>query len=436
MHEDPNMAKRSYGTGHLYIKADSYYGRWRTPDERLLNRKIGPVRKVGTREGLTRAQAERAFGQLQDAEARRPSPARADRHTVLETSESLRRQLRLQGARRSYLENVESMERVHIVPRLGGKELSKVRTSDIEALAETMLTAGLATKTVRNVVSYLHSTFEHAIAHGWTVANPVRHAARPKRRRATDADPDLQFLTVAELDAVVRAIPDDVVHRTPAPTRRGRLGPAPPPPPDVLGPVLRPLIRTAAMSGLRQSELLGLRWRDVDWTAQRLRVRNTYVRGEHSGEGKSDLSTSRSVPMATKVAVDLDGWSRRTVYGGENDLVFAHPLTGRPLDRSKVTKRFKEACVTAGVRPIRFHDLRHTFGTQLVASNAPLRSVQEWLGHADAKTTQIYTHYAPNAHEVDQVDAAFTDPDAGAAPEELGNNLGNKLSETEAHGAG
>jgi integrase len=87
--------------------------------------------------------------------------------------------------------------------------------------------------------------------------------------------------------------------------------------------------------------------------------------------------------------------------------VFAHPQTGKPLDRSKVTKRFKQACVDAGVRPVRFHDLRHTFGTRLVASGTPLRSVQEFLGHADAKTTQIYTHYAPSAHEVAMVDAAF-----------------------------
>lgn len=422
------MSRRNHGTGHLYIKAGAYYGRWRTPDERLLNRKVGPVRQVGSREGLTRAQAERALAAMQDAESRRPSVARAERRTVLEASESLRRQLRLQGARRSYLENVESMERVHVAPRLGGKALDKVRVVDIESLAETMLTADLSPKTVRNVLSYLHSVFEHAIVRSWAVTNPVRHAARPKRRRATDANPDLQFLTVTELEAVIRAIPDEVVHRTPAPTRRGRSGPAPPPPPDTLGPVLRPLIRAAAMSGLRQSELLGLRWRDVDWTAQRLRVRNTYVRGEHSGDGKSDLSTSRSVPMATQLAAELDRWSRRTPYSGEGELVFAHPLTGNPLDRSKVTKRFKEACVLAGVRPIRFHDLRHTFGTRLVAKGAALRSVQEWLGHADAKTTQIYTHYAPNAHEVEQVDAAF----AAEEPEDqsaLGNNLGNKLSE-------
>ena len=219
------MAKRSYGTGHLYIKADSYYGRWRTPDDRLLNRKIGPVRKVG-HPRWSDPRAGRAS--LRPAPGRRSPPAlpaRADRHTVLETSESLRRQLRLQGSRRSYLENVESMERVHIAPRLGTKELSRLRTTDVEALAEAMLTAGLSPKTVRNVISYLHSTFEHAIARGWTVANPVRHAARPKRRRATDADPDLQFLSVAELNAVIRAIPGEVVHRTPAPTRQADAAP-------------------------------------------------------------------------------------------------------------------------------------------------------------------------------------------------------------------
>lgn len=195
--------------------------------------------------------------------------------------------------------------------------------------------------------------------------------------------------------------------RLPAPTRKGRPGPAPPPPPDVLGPVLRVLVLAAAMTGLRQSELLGLRWRDVDWTAQRIRVRNTFVRGEHSTEGKSDLSTRRSVPMADRLAGELDRWSRRTAYAGDDDLVFAHPEKGTPLDRSKATKRFKAACRQAGVREVRFHDLRHTFATRLAASGQPLRTIQEFLGHADSKTTQIYAHYAPSEHEVQIVNQAF-----------------------------
>jgi integrase len=157
----------------------------------------------------------------------------------------------------------------------------------------------------------------------------------------------------------------------------------------------------------REVELLGVRWRDIDWTAQRIRVRNTFVRGEHSTQGKSDLSTQRSVPMADRLARELDRYSKRTAYRDDDDLVFAHPQTGSPLDRSKLTKRFKTACKDAGVRPVRFHDLRHTFATRLAASGQPLRTIQEFLGHADSKTTQIYAHYAPSEHEVQMVNDAF-----------------------------
>ena len=163
-------------------------------------------------------------------------------------------------------------------------------------------------------------------------------------------------------------------------------------------------------TGLRIHEAAALRWRDIDWAAQRIRVRNTFVRGEHSTAGKSDLSTRRSIPMASRLAGELDLWSKRTVYGSDDELVFAHPEKGTPLDGSKVSKRFKAACLAAGVRPVRFHDLRHTFATRLAASGTPIRTIQEFLGHADSKTTQIYAHYAPSQHEVQLVDEAFALP--------------------------
>jgi len=143
------------------------------------------------------------------------------------------------------------MQRVHISPPVGDKAIDRVTVADVETVAAAMLDAGLAPKTVRNVLTFLHSVFEHAIDRGWASQNPVRRASRPKRRRSGDANPDLQFLTVPELEAVLRAIADNVVVREPAPTRNGRAGSAPPVPPDVLGPVIRVVILTAAMTGLR-----------------------------------------------------------------------------------------------------------------------------------------------------------------------------------------
>jgi integrase len=409
--------KRLAGTGHVYEKWGSYYGRWRAPDGRLLNRKIGGARTPGGRDGLTHAQAERQFRILLEREARSPRPAPgAHVPTVDEVATSLRERLELRGTSKSYRENCEYMQRVHISPTLGDRKVTEITREDVEALARALLKKMLAPKSVRNILGFLHAVFEHAIDRGWVRENPVRRAEKPRRRRSA-ANPDLQFLAAGELEAVLRAIPDKVVVRKPATIRRGRPGAAPPPSPDVLGPVLRVVILTAAMTGLRRSELLGLRWRDIDWTSQRIRVRNTFVRGEHSAAGKSELSTRRSVPLASRLARELDLWSHRTTYASDDDLVFAHPDKGAALDGTKVSKRFKAACVDAGVRPVRFHDLRHTFATRLAASGTPIRTIQEFLGHADAKTTQIYAHYAPSEHEVELVDAAFAS--AGSEPADL-----------------
>jgi integrase len=410
------MAKRTYGTGHLYPARKAWYGRWRTSDGKNLNRKVGPMRGPEHPDGLTAPQAERKLRQMQHDEELTPRLARGpDVPTVDEVTNSLRRRLRVRGLRPSSLESYESIQRVHVSPLLGSRPVTTIDTDDVEAFSAALLKKGLAPKTVRNMLGFLHQVFEHAIALKLIRDNPVRHAEKPGTKKS-GANTDIQFLTMSELEAVIREIPDEIVIREPNPTRRGRRGPSPPPSPDVLGPVLRVIILTAAMTGLRMSELRGLRWRDVDWAAQRLRVRNTYVRHEHDADGKSELSTKRSVPMTTLLAGLLDGWSQRTAFSDDLDLVFAHPQTGKPLDRSKVLKRFKAACKDAKVPVIRFHDLRHTFGTRLAASGVPLRTIQEFMGHADTKTTQIYVHYARSEYEIQLVDDAFASESEHTSP--------------------
>jgi integrase len=148
------------------------------------------------------------------------------------------------------------------------------------------------------------------------------------------------------------------------------------------------------MTGFAPGELIALRWKDVDWEAGLIRVRRNYTRGRF-GTPKRKRS-SRSVPMPERVTAALKQHFKRSNYTGADNLVFGHPETGAPFDASKMRKRFKVALKAAGVRSIRFHDLRHTFGTRMAAAGAPLRTIQEWMGHSDYKTTEIYADYAPD----------------------------------------
>lgn len=111
--------------------------------------------------------------------------------------------------------------------------------------------------------------------------------------------------------------------------------------------------------------------------------------------------------MIGRTAGALDRLFKSSRFQEDDDLVFAHPELGSVLDASKLRKRFKEALASAGVRPVRFHDLRHTFGTQAAASGVPLRTLQEWMGHRDYKTTLIYADYALRAEERQMMERAF-----------------------------
>jgi integrase len=161
---------------------------------------------------------------------------------------------------------------------------------------------------------------------------------------------------------------------------------------------------TAAFTGLRQGELLALRWRDVDFGLELIRVRANFT---HGREGTPKSGHERAVPMMPEVAQVLANLGQRDRFSAPADLVFCSRLGGH-LSPKHLGARYRTALDTAGLRRLRFHDLRHTFGTHAIRAADP-REVMEWMGHADLKTTQIYLTYKPKADAARRLSEAFSD---------------------------
>jgi integrase len=152
------------------------------------------------------------------------------------------------------------------------------------------------------------------------------------------------------------------------------------------------LLLTAAFTGLRASELCALRWRSVDFASSLIHVERGFT--DEGGEDVPKSYRVRSVPLMPQVALELTKLRRRELFThDDDDLVFARP-TGKVLNYDSLVVRYKAAQKAADLRPLRFHDVRHSFGTMAVRQ-FPITDVQTWMGHADIATTRKYIHYAP-----------------------------------------
>lgn len=368
--------KRAYGTGSLFERHDSWYGQW-LRDGRLVKRRLGRIRSPEFPDGLTRKQAEKRLRELM--QHLKPIDPSRDVNFA-EAAERHVSRLEAMGRKPSTIQDYRSYLRIHLLPALGSRSLATITPQDLDRFQQVKLEAGCAPKSVRNWMGLAHGVFTFAQKQGWLDENPARLVDKPVVPHNTD----IRFLNLGELDKLLEAVPD---------------GP--------LGEMERVLYLTAAMTGLRQGEALGLRWRDVDFVSRRLRVRRSLVRG--SFETPKSRLGSRSVPLASRVANELRGHFDRSHYRGDDELVFCHPDSGRPFDRSKLLKRLRRVEKRAGVRKVTFHELRHTFGTTCAAAGIPLRTIMEWMGHQDIKTTMIYAHYVPGEHEADWIRKAFSD---------------------------
>jgi integrase len=170
---------------------------------------------------------------------------------------------------------------------------------------------------------------------------------------------------------------------------------------------------TAAFTGLRMGELRALRWRDVDFPRSVIRVRASYAAGEVSVPKSGKV---RSVPMVDEAAQLLAQLNARPHFTGDDDLVFCE-ADGSWLNDDRLRRRYEAAMKRAGLRRLRFHDLRHTFGS-LAITRADIVEVQAWMGHADIQTTMRYLHYRDRGQAAERLADAFRVAPPASSPVE------------------
>jgi len=282
--------------------------------------------------------------------------------------------------------------RGHIMCAIGDKPAAKVTDRDIEMLLDAIAATGASPRTVNKHRAVVSAIFNYGMPSKRfdLPANPA-HAAdkRPEPDR-----PVLAYYSVEDVEAVARALADE--------DRGEDVGAAD-------GRQDAEIIRVAAYAGLRMGELLALRWRDVEFAKEQIIVSRAVSAGVETTTKSGKI---RRVPMVPPAAAALDRVSRREdgkgrpIFTGPDDLVFCNVI-GRTIDGSALRRRYRRAQTAAGVRPLRFHDLRHTFGSLLAADNVSLIEIQAAMGHSALATTQRYLHARPASVMAERFGRAF-----------------------------
>ena len=273
----------------------------------------------------------------------------------------------------------EQYARLHALPALGRLRLDEVGAAQLYRLYAERISAGCSPTSVRHLHRFLHLVFAHAVRWGEIVHNPVDRVDPPRTARHV-----FRTLTAEQAQAMLAALHGDR---------------------------LRALYVLALTTGMRQGELFALRWADVDLPRRRLAVRGTLYRGRGGGWTIGDPKTVRShrqvalAPFAVRAleAHRLLLAEERALAGDrweDNDLVFPNRV-GRPLSSQNFLRRhFRPLLQRLGLPPMRFHDLRHTAATLLLAAGVHPKVVSELLGHTSVGVTiDLYSHVTPVMHE-------------------------------------
>jgi integrase len=257
----------------------------------------------------------------------------------------------------------------HVLPRLGDHRVDEIDVDDIVKLISDLRERGYAGSTIQSILKPLSRLLAHAQRRDLIPDNPVSRLERSERPRVGKREQ--QVLNRDEIGLLLEAA----------------------------APRYRILLATAIFSGLRQSELLGLRWRNIDFVDELIHVRSALDRQRRDVHPKTPNAV-RDVVLMPDLAQALRQHQMESPFSGPDHFVFTTKL-GTPLHWANVSKRaLKPALKKAGIQPLRWHDLRHTFASLLIAGSANVVFVSRQLGHSSSDITlRVYAHLFDRAEQ-------------------------------------
>jgi len=291
----------------------------------------------------------------------------------------------------------------HIKPTLGQISLKDLRPDQVQSLYTNKLETGVSPRTTRMIHAVIHRALNHALKLGLVVRNVSDAVTRPKV-----ASKEMKTLDDYQVRRLIQVAE---------------------------GTRIQMLLWMAVATGLRQGELLGLKWEDLDWQTRRIQIKRQVQRRKGEGlvfcEPKS--AAGRRVVTLGKVTIEklrdhrTKQYSERVLAGDkwqDFDIIFPTPI-GTPNDFSNLIKIYKKCLQDAGLPNLRFHDLRHSAATLMLQEGINPKIVQERLGHSDISLTlNTYSHVLPSMQ-----DEAAEKLDELLTLEDISNEL-NTIKET------
>ena len=266
----------------------------------------------------------------------------------------------------------------YIVPAIGSLRLQHLDPSDLQRMYASIINRGLSARTALHVHRLMHRILRDAVRWNAVQRNVADAVTPPKVRR-----PEMRIFTVQELQRFLDAAPDDAIGST---------------------------FQLAVLTGLRRSELAGLRWSDVDVDRSVLRVTQTLQRvsghGLVIGEPKSTQSR-RAVALGERAVKLLKGVKVRQLEEQlasgdlyeETGYVFADAL-GAPIDPDRVSKVFRRTVAVADVPKLGIHSLRHLHASLALEQGVDMKTTSVRLGHSQISVTaDLYSHVTPAMQE-------------------------------------